>query len=122
MAFAGPGREEEEDLCAVLASHEMALVGLEVDEGSDGRLDLFSTCADPGGAVNDDDPRVLLHLMVTELLTRVETDENRARLVLAEQNDGGAAPAGGVDLGQRPALHDAGESRRVRPSAYAGTG
>jgi hypothetical protein len=105
VALAGPRREEKKDLCAFLASHEMALVGLEVDEGSDGRFDLFSTCADPGGAVDDDDPRMLFHLMVAELLTGVEADEDGARLVFTQEDDGGAAPSGGVDRGQRPALH-----------------
>ena len=48
MALAGPRREQEEDAGTALTSHEVALVGLEVNEGSHTRLELLAATADPG--------------------------------------------------------------------------
>jgi hypothetical protein len=52
-----------------------------------GSLDPLAPGADLGGTVDDHDPGVLLDLMVAEFLAGVDLDEDRARLVLAEEDD-----------------------------------
>ncbi len=105
MALAGPGREQQEDLGARVAPHGMAFVGLEVRKGPRGGLDLLAPSSNSGRPVDDEEPRVLLHLVVAELLPRLEADQHRAGLVLAHQDDRRAAPGGRVDPGQMPAFH-----------------
>jgi hypothetical protein len=62
---------------------------------------------DSNGALDDEEPGVLLDLVVTELLPRIEADEDRPRLVLALQDDRRAGARGSRDLGEPPALHSA---------------
>ncbi len=105
MALAGPRRQQEEELRAFLARDEVPLVGLEVHERSDRSLDRVGRGADPGRTLDDDDPGVLLDLVVAELLARFEADQDGARLVLAQQDDRRAASLRRHDLGQPPGLH-----------------
>ncbi len=105
MALARPRRQEEEDLRAFPARDEVPLVGLEVNERSDRRLDRVGRRADPRRPLDDDDPGVLLDLMIAELLAGFEADQNSPGLVLAEQDDRRAASVRRLDLGQPPGLH-----------------
>jgi hypothetical protein len=57
--------------------------------------------------VDHDEEHVLLDLVVSELLPRLELDEDDAPLVAGMEDNGRAAPAGRLDLSQRPALHRA---------------
>jgi hypothetical protein len=83
----------------------VALVGEEAGERARGGVDLLATGAERDRAVDDDDPRMLLHLVVAELLAGLEADEHGAGLVVAPQDDRGAAASGRIDVGQTPALH-----------------
>ncbi len=100
-----PGREEEKDLCAVAAPDVVTLVRLEVHERPGPSVEPLAPRADLGDPVDDDDPGVLLHLVVAELLARVKVDEDGARLGLAEEDDGIGCSSGGRDLAQLPRLH-----------------
>ena len=105
MPRSGPGREEEEDARALGARDRVALVRLEVDERSDLRFDLALAPRHLRDAVDDDDPCVLLHLVLAELLPRLDLDENGAGLALAVENDRIARAVRLRDLAQVPALH-----------------
>src|SRR5829696_8318617 len=107
MTRARPGREQEKQLRPALARDGAALVGLEMRERPGWRLDLLAAGTDARASLDDEEPRVLLDLMVAELLPRVEPDEHGARLVLTQENDRRTAAARRVDLGQLPGLHRA---------------
>jgi hypothetical protein len=107
MTGARPRREQEENLCPLLARDGVALVGLEVRERAGRRLDLLAAAADPRSALDDKDPGVLLDLVVAELLPRIDPYEDGPRLVLALQNHGGAGAVRSRDLREPPALHRA---------------
>jgi hypothetical protein len=107
MALAGPRSEEKQDLGALLASERVPLVRLEVRERPGRPLDALAAGVDLGLPVDDQDPRMLLHLVVAELLPGIEPDEHRARLVLALQDDRRAAPVGRLDRRQIPGFHGA---------------
>ena len=87
MALAGPRSEEEQNLGALVAADGVPLVRLEVRERPSLPFDALAARLDLGVPVDDQDPRVLLHLMVAERLPRIEPDEHRARFVLALQDD-----------------------------------
>src|SRR5215213_9583881 len=95
----GPGREEQKHLRAAVARHRVALVRLEVGEGASGSLDVAVGARDLHGALDDEEPGVLLHLVVAELLARIEADEDRPCLVLALQDDRRAGARRSLDLG-----------------------
>ena len=107
MPGPGPGRQQQENLRSAVARHRVALVRLEVGERARGSLDLAVGARDPHGALDDEEPGVLLDLVVAELLPRIEADEDRPRLVLALQDDRRAGARGSRDLGEPPALHSA---------------
>src|SRR3954452_24645811 len=107
MPGPGPGREQQENLRSVVASHRVALVRLEVGERARGSLDLAIGARDPHGALDDEEPGVLLDLMVAEFLPRIEADEDSPRLVLTLQDYRRAGARGSRDLGEPPALHRA---------------
>ena len=107
MPGAGPGRQEEQELRALVARHRVALVGLEVGERAGGSFDLAVGARDPGGSLDHEEPGVLLDLVVAERLARIERDEDGAGLMLALQNDRRAGAFGSRDLGKPPALHRA---------------
>jgi hypothetical protein len=110
VALSGPGREEEQDLGAPVAADEVALVRLKVDERAYRRVNFVASRTDPCRSVHHDHPRVLLYLVLPELLARVEADEHRTRLVLAQENDRRAAAIRCRDLRELPALHGERES------------
>jgi hydroxyacylglutathione hydrolase len=115
---AGPGGQYEEDLRSVPARDGAPLVGLEMHERADRRLDLLAARPDDRRALDDDEPGVLLHLVVAQLLAGVEADKDRARLLLAEEDDRRAASPGRGDLGQLPGLH---ERASVTPPLHSAT-
>jgi hypothetical protein len=85
----------------------MALIGLEVGERAGRSLDLAVGARDLRGALDDEEPCVLLDLVLAELLPWIEADEDRPRLVFALQDDGRASAGRCRDLGEPPALHRA---------------
>jgi trans-aconitate methyltransferase len=103
----GPGRQQQENLRSAVAPDRMAFVRLEVGERARGSLDLAVGARHPYGAFDDEEPGVLLDLMVAELLPRIEADEDRPRLVLALQDDRRTGARRSRDLGEPPALHSA---------------
>src|SRR5215208_2136875 len=103
----GPWRQQQEDLRAAVAPDRMALIGLEVGERAGRGLDLAVGARDLRGALDDEEPCVLLDLVVAELLPWIEADEDRPRLVFALQDDGRTSAGGCRDLGEPPALHRA---------------
>jgi hypothetical protein len=107
VALAGPGREQEQNFGTLVGLQGMALVRLEMSEGPRGRGNLLVAGPDAGVSVDDEDPRVLLDLVVSELLARLEADQNRAGLVFAHQNDRRAAAVRRLDLAQIPGFHGA---------------
>ena len=107
MAFARPGREQEEELGAARAGDGAALVGLEVGEGPSRRLHIIAAGANAHRSLDHEKPGVLLHLVVSQLLAGIERDEDGPGLVLAQENDGRTATARSLDLGQSPGVHRA---------------
>lgn len=108
MAGARPRGEEEEEPGAALRRDRVALVRLEVDDRPDSRVDGLAAGLDLRRPFDDDDPRVLLDLVLAELLARVEGDQDGSRLILGEEHGGRAAAAGSIDRKQVPVLHRAG--------------
>jgi len=84
VALAGPGREQHEDLRSLVARDRVPLVGLEVGKRTCLGFDLLAARADPRLSGYDQHPGVLLDLVVAELLSGVQSDQNRSRLVLAQ--------------------------------------
>jgi len=107
MAGSGPRSEEKEDLRALVAPDGVALVRLEMGKRAGGCLDGAVGAADARGSLDDEEPGVLLHLVVAELLPWIEADQDRPGLVLALQDHGRASPVGSRDFGKPPALHRA---------------
>jgi hypothetical protein len=105
VAGAGPRREKEQDSCSAGARDGAALIGLERDERAGRSLDRGRSRLRPHGPLEDDHEGAFLHLVVAQLLSRFEADQDRSTLLSRAENDGRSAPAGGVDLVQRPALH-----------------
>src|SRR4051812_767568 len=68
----GPWRQQEQDLRAAIAPDRMALVGLEVRERARRSLDLAVRARDLRGALDDEEPGVLLDLVIAELLPWIE--------------------------------------------------
>src|SRR6266545_2142272 len=114
MAWAGPGREQKEDLGALVAAHRVPFVGLEMRERARPRVDLLAAGANPCPPVDHEYPGVLLDLVIAELLPRLEADEDGASLVFALEDDGRAAAPGSLDLGQIPRFHGGGSLARRR--------
>jgi hydroxyacylglutathione hydrolase len=71
------------------------------------RADVLRLAAhrDADDALDDRDPRVLLHLVLTQLLARREHDEHRTRAVVLSDDDRVARPLRRVDREQVPVLH-----------------
>jgi hypothetical protein len=83
------------------------LVGIERGHRADAGLELLAAALDPRAPVDDDDERVLLHLVIAELLSGEEPDQHGAALLGRVEDDRRATPVGGLDLGQLPAPHAA---------------
>src|SRR5512133_2795717 len=61
--------------------------------------------ADLHGPVDDYEPRALLHLVLAELLSGRQRDEDGARVVLGVEHDGIPRPVRSVDRAQIPRTH-----------------
>ena len=81
VALARPRREEEQDLGTSVARDDVPLVGLELHKCPGAGLERLAARLDANAAVGNDDESVLLHLMVTELLARVEADQDGTGLL-----------------------------------------
>src|SRR5947207_23139 len=68
-------------------------------------LDTLRAGLDLHGALDDDDPGVLLDLMLAERLSRFERDQNRARPFVLMDDVGIARASRRVDRAQVPVLH-----------------
>ena len=88
MALAGPRRQHQEDLRARVAPDGAPLVGIEGDHRSGGRFQRLSGRLDLRGAVDDDEERVLLDLVISELLSGQQPDQDGAALVGGMEDDG----------------------------------
>ena len=83
----------------------MALARLEANEAAGLELDLLGAGADLDAAVDDHDPRVLLHLVVAERLAGVDRDEHGASAFVLMDDRRVARSAGRLDRPQVPVLH-----------------
>ena len=108
MAFTGPRGEEEQQARTAVAPHGMTLAGLEEEEAARHGLDRLPSCGHTRVAGDEENEGVLLHLVLTELLSGLEADQDRAGLVLRLQHERGAASSGSLELGQIPAPHGEG--------------
>ncbi len=105
MAGGGPRRQEQQHACSALTAHCVALAGVEPHERSRPAVDGAAAAFDVDRSVDDGQPRVLLHLVLAELLARLEHDQDRPGTVVRVQDD---RVAGAVRRGRRvkvPALH-----------------
>src|SRR4051794_7211202 len=107
MTRTGPRREEKENARAALARDRPPLIRLERHERPGPGVERLGRGLDVHAPVDDDEEHVLLDLVVAELLSRLELDQNGATLVAGQEDGRRAAAAGCLDLGQRPALHRA---------------
>jgi hypothetical protein len=99
--------EHQKDAGAALAGHRPTLVGLEGHQRPRPRVERLSAGCDPDVSLDHDQEEALLDLVLAELLTRFELDQNGTAFVSGAQNDWGAAAAGRLDLGKRPTPHRA---------------
>src|SRR5215212_8930208 len=107
MASTGPRREKKKDPCAALARDRPPLVRLERHECPGPGVKRLSGSLDVHAPVDDDEEHVLLDLVLAELLSGLELDQNGTALCAGQEDGRRAAAAGCLDLGQRPALHRA---------------
>src|SRR5579862_569837 len=82
VAFAGPRGEQEQDACPGLRRERVALRRLEPQKRARTDDGAFGSGRHLNEAVDHEHPSVLPDLMLTELLARLEHDENRARTVV----------------------------------------
>ena len=83
----------------------MPLGRLEAEQAARTELDMLRAGLDLHGALDDDDPGVLLDLMLAERLSRFERDQNRARPFVLMDDIGIARAARRVDRPEVPVLH-----------------
>ena len=84
MALARPRREQHEDLRALVARDRVTFVGLEVRKRSGLGVHLLAPGTNPRFSGDDKHPGMLLDLVVAELLSCIQSDQDRPRLVLAQ--------------------------------------
>ena len=90
----------------MLARDGAPLVGLESEQLARLRVHRVAAGVDAGFTFDDEDERGLLHLMLSELLTRGERDEDDTALAVARvEHCGGACAVGRRDRVQVPVLH-----------------
>ena len=87
MPRTGPGGQEEQDPRALGARDGAPLVGLERQERAGPSLELLAGRLDAHAAVDDEDERVLLDLVVAKLLPRIEPDQHGARGLVGVEHD-----------------------------------
>lgn len=100
-----PGGEEKQDLRAAVAANGVPLVGEEACERAHRGAHLVAARSEDDLTLDDDEPGVLLHLVVAEGLARLEADQNGAGFVVAAEHDRGTASAGRLQLDELPSLH-----------------
>src|SRR5262249_21295735 len=105
VALSGPRCEHEQDACSVPCGDRATLVRVEREEAARVALDGLAAALDTDRTVHDGDEGPFLHLVVAELLTGIERDQDRTRCRVGPQDDGRATAARRVDLAQVPALH-----------------
>src|SRR6185295_14669971 len=82
VPFAGPRREHEENPRVILGAHLVPLLGRRERESAWPGLERFATrILDLDPSVDDDDPGALVHLVILQLLTGGEVDEDRSALL-----------------------------------------
>ncbi len=106
MAHAGPRREQQQDARAVLGRDGAPFVGAEHAQRAGMGLDGLASGVDARVPFDDEDIRVLLDLMVTERLSRLEDDEDRPGRILRVEYDRRAAAAFDLNLVEVPAPHE----------------
>ena len=120
VALAGPRREHQQHARAVTARERVALVGLEARQraAASASNDVPSPAVIWTAPSSDDDPCVLLHLMLAERLAGLSTIRT-ARAPSSEWSDDRIArPRRRVELEEIPALH---RRRSVSPPGYTQT-
>ncbi len=90
----------------MLAAQGVPLTRVEPDEGSGAAADHTTAARDVDLTVDDGHPRVLLHLVLAELLARLEHDQHRARSVVGMEDDRIPRAVRRRGCKQVPALHD----------------
>src|SRR5262249_1790219 len=105
VTLAGPRGEHQQDLRPRLARDDVPLVRVERDHGADAGFELVAARLDLGCSVDDDEKRVLLHLVVAELLPRKQSDQDGPARLRGMQDDGGSTSVRRLDLRQSPAAH-----------------
>jgi hypothetical protein len=83
VALAGPRREHEQHACAALARDRSPLVGIEPEELTRLRIHRLVAAVDAGLAVDHEHERGLLHLVLSELLSWSQRDQDDATLAVA---------------------------------------
>src|SRR3954468_1868604 len=105
MAGAGPGRQHEQHARTVRARQRVSLRGLEAQQAARPELDALRAGLDLNVAVDDDDPCVLLDLVLAERLSRFEHDQHRPRAFILVNHVRVPCSAWRVDRPQVPVLH-----------------
>ena len=98
VALAGPRGEDKQDARARRAGHGAALVGLESEQGALAGVEALDTRFDANVALDDDEKRGLLDLVVAELLAGVDSDEDGTRCLCGREHDRRSRPSGRLDL------------------------
>ena len=111
MAFAGPGREDQQNARARPRRQGVAFGGLEPEKRAGADHGRLSARGHLHHALKDAHPRVLLYLVFAELLPRLEHDENRARAFILVHDNRVTRPLWRIDLKQVPLLHAANSIR-----------
>jgi hydroxyacylglutathione hydrolase len=81
------------------------LVGLETGQRARPRVRRLAPTGDLDGPVEHGHPRVLLHLVVAERLSRLQDNQDGARTLVRMKNDRIARPVWCIHLKKIPALH-----------------
>jgi len=103
VPLAGPGREQQEDPRSAIGRDRSPFVGVEHAKRPGPGVERLTTGLDACVALDDQHERMLFDLMVTERLTGLEHDEDRAGRLVGVEHDGRAATAFDLDLVKVPA-------------------
>src|SRR5690349_10059093 len=98
-------KSSHRSLWAAIFQTAVLLVRLERDERPGARVEPLAVALDAHLAVDHQDERVLLHLVLAELLPRLEHDQHRAPLLLRVEHDRRDRAARRVDRRQIPSPH-----------------
>ena len=84
----------------------MSLVRIEGDHRADTCVERLAGGLDLRRAIDDDEERVLLHLVISELLSGQQPDQDGTALVGGMQDDRRSTSVRRLDLRQSPAAHE----------------